>query len=54
MLALVGGGRAGTMMTVLAGGGDHGGPSCTKINLPENWKALTEEYKEGKPEYITY
>lgn len=54
MLALVGGGRAGTMMTVLAGGGDHGGPSCTKIHLPENWKALTEEYKEGKPEYIAY
>lgn len=54
MLALVGGGRAGTMMTVLAGGGDHGGPSCTKIHLPENWKALTEENKEGKPEYIAY
>ena len=42
------------MMTVLAGGGDHGGPSCTKIELPENWAELVREYQDLIPEYIPY
>ena len=54
MFALVGGGQAGQMMTVLAGGGDHGGPSCTKIELPKNWAELVREYQDLMPEYIPY
>ncbi len=42
------------MVTVLAGGGDHGGPSCTKIVLPKNWNALVEKYKTVAPDYIDY
>jgi hypothetical protein len=36
------------------GGGDHGGPSCTKIELPENWNALVEKYKDIVPTYEGY
>lgn len=54
MFAMVGGGKAGPMMTVLAGGGDHGGPSCTKIELPANWDELVAEYADVKPDYISY
>ncbi len=28
------------------GGGDHGGPITKKIELPKDWKTLTEKYKE--------
>lgn len=43
------------MLTVLGGGGgDHGGPSCTKIELPADWDALVAEYADVKPEYIAY
>ncbi len=54
MFGVVGGGHAGAMMAVFAGGGDHGGPSVTKIELPENWEELVEKYKEIKPSYIEY
>ncbi len=54
MFALVGGGQAGQMMTVLAGGGDHGSPSCTKIKLSKNWTELVREYQDLMPEYIPY
>lgn len=54
MFALVAGGHAGNMITVLAGGGDHGGPSCTKIQLPKNWDALVAKYSHIKPNYINY
>lgn len=54
MFCLVGGGKAGPMMTIFGGGGDHGGPSCTKIELPRNWNALVEEYADVKPDYISY
>lgn len=37
-----------------AGGGDHGGPSCTKIDLPANWKELVNKYKDMVPEYLDY
>jgi hypothetical protein len=36
------------------GGGDHGGPSCTKIEFPKNWKALVEKYHDIVPDYINY
>lgn len=54
MFCIVGGGKAGAMLTVLGGGGDHGGPSCTKIELPADWDALVAEYADVKPEYIAY
>lgn len=54
MFGVVGGGHAGAMMTVLAGGGDHGGPSVTKIELPENWDELTAEYRDVRPHYLPY
>ena len=56
MFITVAGGNAGTMMTVYDGGGDHGGPSCAKIELPEGWDALCKEYapKSAKPDYINY
>lgn len=54
MFLTVAGGQAGCMVTVLGGGGDHGGPSCAKIQLPKHWKALAEQYKSGKPNYVAY
>ena len=54
MLITVAGGNAGTMMTVYDGGGDHGGPSCAKINLPKDWAALVARYHQHKPDYIAY
>ncbi|MBQ9268979.1 MAG: hypothetical protein IJ206_05600 [Oscillospiraceae bacterium] len=54
MFLTVAGGQAGCMVTVLGGGGDHGGPSCAKIELPENWDALCEQYRSGKPDYVAY
>lgn len=36
------------------GGGDHGGPSCTKIELPKNWDELKEQYADYSPRYIQY
>ena len=54
MFLIVAGGQAGCMVTVLGGGGDHGGPSCAKIELPENWDALVEKYRGGKPDYVAY
>jgi hypothetical protein len=38
----------------LAGGGEHGGPSCIKIELPSNWNELLEQYRDLKPDYIPY
>ena len=54
MFLIVAGGQAGCMVTVLGGGGDHGGPSCAKIELPKNWDALCEKYRGGKPDYVAY
>lgn len=53
MFVTVAGGQAGSMVTVLAGGGDHGGPSCTKIELPKAWNELVEQYNI-RPSYIDY
>jgi hypothetical protein len=56
MFITVAGGNAGTMMTVYDGGGDHGGPSCAKVQLPRAWEALVAQYgpKSAKPSYINY
>jgi hypothetical protein len=54
MFAVVGGGQAGCSMAVLGGGGDHGGPSCVKIELPAHWDQLIQEYDTSKPSYLDY
>ncbi|MEM1542377.1 MAG: hypothetical protein QXF59_01790 [Candidatus Bathyarchaeia archaeon] len=36
------------------GGGNHGGPSCKKIELPGNWDKLVEKYKHIHPTYAPY
>ncbi len=54
MFLTVAGGQAGSMVTVFTGGGDHGGPSCAKIELPKNWDALVKEYGQQRPEYLSY
>ena len=54
MFLTVSGGHAGCMVTVLGGGGDHGGPSCAKIRLPENWEELCARYNTQKPAYLNY
>ena len=54
MFLTVAGGQAGCMVTVLGGGGDHGGPSCAKIRLSENWDELVQQYRTEKPNYIAY
>jgi hypothetical protein len=33
-----------TWATGMSGGGDHGGPVTTKIELPKNWNSLVEQY----------
>ena len=54
MFLTVAGGQAGCMVTVLGGGGDHGGPSCAKIRLPKHWDTLIAQYRTEKPNYIAY
>lgn len=54
MFLVVGGGQAGCSVAVLGGGGDHGGPSCVKIDLPSDWNALIAKYNTEKPNYIDY
>lgn len=51
MFVVVAGEQWGAAIT---GGGDHGGPSCTKIELPENWDALVEKYSHVKAHYLDY
>jgi hypothetical protein len=45
---------AGNGSIAFIGGGDHGGPSCTKIDLPANWKGLAEKYNNIVPDYVRY
>lgn len=51
MLMMVGGEGLGVG---LLGGGDHGGPACEKIDLPENWDQLCADYEDMVPHYIDY
>lgn len=39
---------------MFVGGGDHGGPACAKVQLPENWDELVERYAGIAPAYIDY
>jgi len=52
----VGGTTGGPRCCAFGGGGDHGGPSCTKIELPKDWDRLVEEYSGSArlPDYIVY
>jgi hypothetical protein len=36
------------------GGGDHGGPSTKKIELPANWNELVKKYEDIVPTYAPY
>lgn len=51
MFIVVAGAQWGVAVT---GGGDHGGPSCTKIELPDNWEDLVERYRDVTPHYLDY
>lgn len=51
MFIVVAGAQWGVAIT---GGGDHGGPSCTKIELPQNWDVLVGQYRDVKPAYLDY
>lgn len=55
IFAIVAGGKAGPMATVLGGGGDHGGPACARVQIPEKWPDLVKKYQPfTKPDYISY
>lgn len=53
---MVGGTTGGPRCCAFAGGGDHGGPSCTKIELPKCWPELVKKYSDmaTTPDYIVY
>ena len=53
LIVVVGETQGGTCIT-LAGGGEHGGPACCKIDLPANWDTLLKEYADIKPTYHNY
>ena len=48
LVPIVCGEEMGRMLHFFTGGGEHGGPLCTKVNLPKNWKALVEKYSDMK------
>ena len=51
MFIVVAGAQWGVAVT---GGGDHGGPSCTKVELPKNWDSLVARYRDIVPRYLDY
>ena len=53
LIVVVGETQGGTCIT-LAGGGEHGGPACCKIELPANWEDLLAEYADIKLTYHNY
>ncbi len=54
MMIVVSGSNYDATCINFAGGGEHGGPSCTKIELPANWDELIKEYAVIEPEYHAY
>ena len=38
----------------ITGGGDHGGPSCTRVELPKAWDDLVKKYDHVQPHYLDY
>ena len=53
MMIVVSGSNYDATCVNFAGGGEHGGPACEKIQLPANWDALVKEYAI-RPEYHPY
>lgn len=53
MMIVVAGSNYDATCVNFAGGGEHGGPSCVKIELPENWDELVNEYAI-QPKYHSY
>jgi hypothetical protein len=53
MMIVVAGSNYGSTCINFAGGGEHGGPACQKIELPANWEQLVAEYAI-KPTYYPY
>lgn len=53
MMIVVAGSNYDSTCVNFAGGGEHGGPACQKIELPQNWDELVKEYAV-KPEYHAY
>ena len=51
MFVVVAGAQWGAAIT---GGGDHGGPSCTKIELPKAWDELVRNYQDVQAHYLDY
>jgi len=51
MFIVVAGAQWGVAVT---GGGDHGGPSCTKVELPKNWDSLVARYRDIVQRYLDY
>lgn len=39
---------------MLIGGGDHGGPACARMQLPDNWDELIGRYRDIRPTYFEY
>ena len=54
MLIIVAGETQGATCITLAGGGEHGGPACAKIDLPACWDELLAESADVKPTYHNY
>ena len=54
MFIVVAGYTQGATCITLAGGGEHGGPACAKIDLPANRDALVAEYADLMPSYHNY
>lgn len=53
MMIVVSGTNYDSTCVNFAGGGEHGGPACEKIELPKNWDKLVEEYTV-RPQYHSY
>ncbi len=54
LLIVVGGSNYGASGVAYGGGGDHGGPSITKVQLPKDWGNLVARYKDIVPTYVRY
>ena len=54
MMIVVSGSNYDATCVNFAGGGEHGGPSCARIELPANWEELVKEYEVIQPDYHPY
>lgn len=54
MMIVVAGSNYDATCINFAGGGEHGGPACVKIELPKHWDELLEKYRDITPDYLPY